>query len=152
MSREQRPARAIVERWGRLWSTGDSAKASEVFAPDVVDHRPPPARDIRGIAGETRWITRVRAAFPDLRLEIAETVAEGDRIAARVMHRGTHRGEFFGLAPSGRSVAYEGTVIFRIVDDKIAERWGTVDLFAILWQLGLPSTLPIAGGLGVAAT
>jgi steroid delta-isomerase-like uncharacterized protein len=129
---------AVVRRWAELWSTGDLEAARHVFAPDLFDHRLPPARDIRGIDQETQFIAWVRSAFPDLRVEVEDMVASGNRAATRVTHRGTHRGTFLGIAPTGRPVEYEGTVIFRIADGRIAERWGTVDLFAILWQLGVP--------------
>lgn len=152
MEREHQDATAVVKRWARLWSIGDLADTDRVFAPNIHDHRPPPAHDIEGINGEKQFISRVRFAFPDLQVEIEDMVVEGDRVAARVMHRGTHRGDFLGITPTGRSVAYEGTVIFRIVDGRITERWGTVDLFAILWQLGVPPTLPIGAGLGTTST
>jgi steroid delta-isomerase-like uncharacterized protein len=138
----------VVHSWARLWSTGDLTAAAGVFASDVHDHRGPPAHDIHGIDGEKRFIVRVRAAFPDLQVEIEDLVTEGDRVAARVMHRGTHRGDFLGIAPTGRSVTYEGTVIFRIAEGKIRERWGTVDLFALLWHLGEPVLRQTATGLG----
>lgn len=134
---------AVVRRWAALWSTENLASADRVFVRDVHDHRAHPFHDITGIEGEKQFIARVRAAFPDLRVDIEETVAEGEHVAARVMHRGTHQGDFLGIAPTGRPVTYEGTVIFRIVDDRITERWGTVDLFGILSQLGatpMPST------------
>src|SRR5436190_21758257 len=122
-------ATTVVRRWAALWSTGELAGAEGVFARDLYDHRRPPLHDVAGIEGEKRFIARVRAAFPDLRVEIEDMVAAGDRVAARVTHRGTHHGDFFGIAPTGRPVTYEGTVIFRIADGRIAERWGTVDLF-----------------------
>ena len=152
VERGHQDATAVVRRWAKLWSTGDLGAADSVFAPDLHDHRPSPAHDIEGIDGEQQFITRVRCAFPDLQVEIEDMMVEGDRIAARVMHRGTHRGDFLGIAPTGRPVTYEGTVIFRIVDGRIAERWGTVDLFAILWQLEVPTTLPLGAGLGTAST
>lgn len=125
----------VVSRWAELWSGGGLSDASLVFALHVRDHRAPPLPDIRGIDEERRFIAWVRAAFPDLLVEIEDQVAEGDRVAARVMHRGSHRGDFLGIAPTGRAVAYEGTVIFRIADGRIAERWGTVDLYGLLAQL-----------------
>jgi steroid delta-isomerase-like uncharacterized protein len=132
-------ATMVVRRWAALWSTGELASADRVFARDLYDHRGPPLHDIEGIEGEKQFIGGVRAAFPDLCVEIQDVVAEGDRVAARVLHRGTHHGDFFGIAPTGRPVVYEGTVIFRIADGKIAERWGTVDLFGLLSQLGAPA-------------
>jgi predicted ester cyclase len=132
----------IVNRWVELWSGGDLSDAGLVFAPDVCDHRAPPLPDIHGIDEELRFIAWVREAFPDLRVEIEDQVTEGDRVAVRVMHRGVQRGDFLGIAPTGRAVAYEGTVIFRIANDRIAERWGTVDLHGILTQLTGPALSP----------
>lgn len=134
--------RVVVQRWAELWSTGDLESAEKIFTQEVRDHRAPPLPDIDGIEAERRFIASVRSAFPDLHIQIEDAVFEADRVAARVMHRGTHTGSFLGLAPTGRPVAYEGTVIFRIADGRIAERWGTVDLFGILWQLGALSILP----------
>ncbi|HEX6506061.1 MAG TPA: ester cyclase [Chloroflexota bacterium] len=135
--------KAVVLRWAELFSTGDPTTATEVFACDLHDHRFPPIGDIEGIEGETRFIASIRTAFPDLRVEIEDMVAEGDRVAARVTHRGTHGGSFLGVPPTGRLVTYEGTVIFRIADGRIADRWGTVDLFGILLQLGVTTTVLI---------
>lgn len=140
MNASARPASenagAVLQRWADLWSTGDLANADQVFTGDVRDHRTSPSADIFGIEGEKSFIASIRAAFPDLQVEIADAVTEGDRIAARVLHRGTHRGTFLHVAPTGRRVTYEGTVILRIVEDRIGERWGTVDIFGILLQLG----------------
>lgn len=134
---------AVVRRWAALWSSGKPADADQVFARDLYDHRGPPLHDIAGIEGEKQFVTRVRTAFPDLRVEIEDLVAAGDRVATRVLHRGTHQGDFFGIAPTGRPVAYEGTIIFRIADGRIAERWGTIDLFGLLAQLGAtPASVP----------
>jgi steroid delta-isomerase-like uncharacterized protein len=143
MEEESNPA-TIVSRWAALWSTGELADADRVFARDLCDHRGPPLHDIAGIEGEKRFIDRVRTAFPDLRVEIEDMVAQGNRVAARVMHRGTHRGDFFGIAPTGTPVAYEGTVIFRVAEGRIAERWGTIDLYGLLAQLGAAPALVLS--------
>jgi steroid delta-isomerase-like uncharacterized protein len=134
---EDQDNRAAVRRWAELWSTGDLAHTDRVFAGDVRDHRMSPVSSIEGIEGEKRFIASIRSSFPDLQVEIEDMVVERDRIAARVVHRGTHRGDFLSISPTGRSVVYEGTVIFRIADHRIAERWGTVDVFGILLQLGV---------------
>lgn len=146
MTRERDDAIAAVERWAALWSARESVSTETVFAPDVYDHRPAPGQDLKGIDAEMEFVRWVRSAFPDLQIEIEDTLVEGDRVAARVRHQGTHLGDFMGIAATGRTVVYEGTVIFRLQDDRIAERWGTVDLFGILWQLGDLTSVAMAGG------
>ena len=44
----------------------------------------------------------MRTAFPDLELVAEDTIAEADKVVCRFTLRGTHRGEFMGLPPTGR--------------------------------------------------
>jgi predicted ester cyclase len=78
----------------------------------------------------------VRGAFPDLRLSIEEQVAEGDRVVTRVTFRGTHRGEFAGVAPTGREVAFAGTAVDRLADGKVVEMWHTANVHLLMQQIG----------------
>ena len=50
---------------------------------------------------------RLRRAFPDLHVAVEDLVAEGDRLVSRNVVTGTHQGEYMGLSPTGRSVAYD---------------------------------------------
>lgn len=52
------------------------------------------------------------------------------------MVTGTHRGEYMGIPPTGRSVTYSEIIVFRFEDGRIAETWGVVDVLAQLRQLG----------------
>ena len=66
-----------------------------------------------------------------------DLIAEGDKVAARMIFRGTHTGgEFMGIPPSGRPFAFSATAIFRIVGGKIVEHWGDEDALGWLQQLG----------------
>jgi steroid delta-isomerase-like uncharacterized protein len=76
------------------------------------------------------------AAFPDIQMTIEDLVAESDRVVARYTWRGTQRGPFQGLPPTGRSVAVAGTGIFRLMDGRIAEEWWQEDLLGLMAQLG----------------
>ena len=78
----------------------------------------------------------VRAAFPDMRLSIEEQVAEGDRVVTRVTFRGTHRGDFAGIAPTGREVAFAGTAVDRLADGKVVEMWHTANVHLLMQQIG----------------
>ena len=76
------------------------------------------------------------AAFPDLQHVIEFQVAEGDKVATHSTLRATHRGEFQGIAPTGKQVAFTATQIDRVVDGKLVERWVEVAQLALLQQLG----------------
>ena len=81
-----------------------------------------------------------RTAFPDFRFEVADLIAEGDKVVARVPFTGTHRGQLMDIAPTGRTVRVGEILILRIADGKIAEAWEEYDELEMRRQLGvLPS-------------
>ena len=49
-----------------------------------------------------RWITPFRASFPDVRMELVELIAEGDKVVSRFTCSATHQGAWLGQAPTGR--------------------------------------------------
>ena len=61
--------------------------------------------------------------FPDLQYTIEDMVAEGDKVAVRWTGRGTHKGEFWGVAPTGKEATMRGISIIRIEGGKILEEW-----------------------------
>lgn len=79
--------------------------------------------------------------IPDLNFTIEDMVVEGDKVVVRQTMRGTHTGEFMGVAPTGNKFSQMLTCIFRIADGKIAEIWWLADTLGLLQQLGaLPTT------------
>jgi predicted ester cyclase len=80
-------------------------------------------------------------AFPDLRLTVQDIAAEGDTVAARVAFRGAHRGEFQGLPPTGKQVAFSSMEFNRVVGGQVEEHWVEINLLGLVWQLGV-ATIP----------
>lgn len=84
-------------------------------------------------------------AFPDLYVELADAVAEGDRVSVRARLTGTHRGYFRGVAPTGKRIHSTGASTYRVVDGRIVEEWWAQDLFGILQQIdAIPAALSAA--------
>ena len=82
-------------------------------------------------------------AFPDLRMEVLDLLASGDKTVARVKATGTQEGEFMGLPPSGRAVEVQLIDIMRFEDGLVVEHWGVMDMLSMLQQLGaMPDGLP----------
>lgn len=75
-------------------------------------------------------------AFPDLQHTVEGVIAEGDKVAMRASLRGTHRGEFQGVSPTGNPVAFGTVALFRFAEGKIAELWELADVPALLRQIG----------------
>ena len=74
--------------------------------------------------------------FPTFGSRWRTFVAEGNTVAARVAFRGTHLGEFQGIPPTGKEVAFSSMVFNHIVDGRVEENWVAIDLLRLMGQLG----------------
>ena len=83
----------------------------------------------------------MRAAFPDLRYDIEDLVAEGDTVVARWRMRGTHEGDLAGptmtIPPTGKRIDVWGMSLCRIEGGKVTENWESFDMMEFLGQLGV---------------
>jgi len=76
-------------------------------------------------------------AFPDLHLEIEQSIASGDYVITRWHAIGTHRGELMGIAPTNRrGPGIRGCTVNQFVNGKIVHEWGYWDVATLLRQLG----------------
>jgi steroid delta-isomerase-like uncharacterized protein len=108
----------------------------EVIASDSIDHNLTPEQP-SGLEGAKQVFSSFHSAFPDLQVNVEDMIAEGDKVVARLSVRGTHQGEFIGIAPTGNQVTFTGIDIVRIADGKIVERWGNFDDLGMMQQLGV---------------
>jgi steroid delta-isomerase-like uncharacterized protein len=111
----------------------------ESYAPDYVYHGPS-GETVSGLDEYTQIFAGFFEGFPDLQITIGDQVAEDDRVATRWTMRGTHRGDFFGLAPTNRALSFSGQIIARISAGKVSEDWETYDNQHLLQQLGVEAT------------
>ena len=75
-------------------------------------------------------------AFPDLRRNIVDMVAEGDKVAVSINVTGTYKGEFQGIPATGKQVSFTAMDILTIIDGKITEEWATADMMGLMQQIG----------------
>ena len=107
----------------------------EMVAEDFIEHVPFPGQG-PGREGLRTAIHGFLIAFPDLRWTIAEQIAEGDTVVSRFTIRGTHRGDFLGIAATGKPINVWGVVINVVRDGKFAESRIILDMMTMLKQLG----------------
>lgn len=105
----------------------------ELISPDFFD----PTFQLRGLESYKQFETMFFKGFPDWHETIEDIVAEGDKVWVRFTGRGTHRGEWRGLAPTGKKITFTGVQIWRIVDGKVVEKDSIIDLLDALKQLGV---------------
>jgi predicted ester cyclase len=129
--------KAALFHFYELFNQKKFDKCNELVAPDFISHRT--TGDISRedlISGSEMLVT----AFPDLTITIERIVAEGDMIAYREICWGTHKGEFMGIAPTGKKIEMINTSILKMIDGKWAEAWPTLDHMRFMQQLGaIPS-------------
>ena len=90
-----------------------------------------------GPAGVKQLVAAWRAGFPDGRMTVDDLIGEGDKVVIRMTWRGTHQGAFYDIAPTGRLVTVTSIGIDRVVNGKIVEGWGEVDMLGMYQQLGV---------------
>lgn len=131
--------KALARRVYEAFSTGDVSLLDDVVAADFADHPLAPGQG-PGLEGFKGVIAFFRSVFPDLVVSVEDLIAEGDRVAARLVGRGTHEGEFLGIPPTGRRVTFAATDVHRIDGGKIVETWHIEDYLGIFVQLGVTLT------------
>jgi steroid delta-isomerase-like uncharacterized protein len=129
-----RENKALIQRVYTLWNRRELEEAFKYFAPDYVEH---PTSGDATFKQMKKSTAEFYAAFPDAIATIKDMVAEGDKIAVRVTWEGTHKGEFMGIAPTGKKINITNHAIFRITAGKWAESWATIDGLRFLQQLGV---------------
>jgi steroid delta-isomerase-like uncharacterized protein len=128
---------AIVRRFmNELYEKGNMDVAYEIVAEDHIFHVPAGADYKSGRDGVRNRAAMFREAFPDLDFVYGETFAAGDLVASSWTFTGTHKGEFLGVASTGKRIAIEGLSMSRVRDGKIVESWGYWDTGQLYKQLG----------------
>jgi predicted ester cyclase len=79
----------------------------------------------------------IRTSFPDLQTTIEQQIAEGDTVATRATMRGTHLGEFMGVAPTGKQFTLSVLLMDKIEDGKIVLHYANADWIGVLVKLGV---------------
>jgi steroid delta-isomerase-like uncharacterized protein len=113
-----------------------SKSIDELVEPDATIRTPLPGDATGAQVLKQVWSVLLRA-FPDLKLDVKDLIGEDDKVVARIVVTGTHRGDYMGVEPTGKSIAYDEIFIFRFADGRVVETWGVVDVYAQMKQLGV---------------
>ena len=134
--------KALLRRFvEELMNQGNMAVAPELVAPDFIELDPFPEK-APGRAGLIESIERLCTAFPNLIWRIEEMVAEGEKVASLHSWSGTHRGEFLGIAPTGKWVSISCMIFDTYEDGKLKKSRLMMNVLSLLQQLG---AMPEAG-------
>ena len=130
--------KAIIRRWlEEGWTNGNLSVADELIDPDFIAHVAGGQAVPSGPDGVRQIVTAWRTGFPDGRMVIDDLIGVADKVVIRMTWRGTHQGDFYGIAPTNRQVSVTSIGIDRVVNSKIVEGWGEVDMLGMYQQLGV---------------
>ena len=135
-SQEEKNKDLVRRAVDEVWNRGEYGNLAEFVAREFVVHATAPGEDILGYDGIKRFYSALRESFPDIHFTIKDQIAEGDKVVTHWTARGTHQGEFNGIAPTGRKVTLTAIDIDRIVNGKAVECWSYMDELGLLRQLG----------------
>ena len=139
MDSEVEKNKAIVTRFNReAIEEGRLDAFDELIDPSFINHTAPAGMP-KGRDGMVRFILDVlRPAFPDLRVEIYDQIAEGDKVVTRKAFHATHSGTFMGVPATGKTIRFSVIDIVRLRDGKYIEHWGIRDTHSVLQQISQP--------------
>jgi steroid delta-isomerase-like uncharacterized protein len=118
----ERNKQLVIRLIDEVWNAGELRLLPELWSG--------PSRDEAYSLHKT-----LTGAFPDLRIDIDDLIAEDDKVVARMTFHGTHRGPFRGIPATGRQVSFTAIRVYRVADGKIVESWANQDALGLLGQL-----------------
>lgn len=129
--------RQLFERWfEELWNKKNYDIAYELVHPDFTAHGAG-GQDIKqGPEGVIGMVKAWHAAMPDGRMTVDDIITEGDLSTIRMTWEATHTGQFGDIPASGNKISVTSIGIDRVVDGKITEGWGELNMLGMLQQMG----------------
>jgi steroid delta-isomerase-like uncharacterized protein len=129
-------SRRFMTRFVEFINTASPTMAKELVSPAAIFHVPGRPEPVKGPEGYLEVIGMMRGGFPDVQWTIDEMVVEPTKVAARFTMRGTHRGPFFGVAPTGKRITVQALNIYHLCQGQIVKEYGQPDMMALLQQIG----------------
>jgi steroid delta-isomerase-like uncharacterized protein len=139
--------KALARRWfEEVWNKGRPEAIDELLDADVIAHGlGSNGKDLRGPAGFKQFHQKFIGAFPDIRIQVEEVIAERDLVAIRFSGAATHRGDHLGVAATQKPVTFTGMSFIRCRNGKIVEGWNNFDVMGLMQQIGaVPPTSALA--------
>jgi len=135
--------KAIVRRlYQEVWNERKLDLVDKLFAASHALDEPTFSGSQMGPAAYKQQVDRFFSAFPDLRFEMDDLIAEKEKVVVSWKISGTHQGEFMGIAATGKKISFEGISIIKFAAGKILDSYVRWDAFALMRQLGAVSALP----------
>ena len=116
-------------------NTGDVTMIGDLISPDCVE-TDGTTRIHSGVQGMAEHVQGVRNTYPDLHLTIERQIAEDEWVVTLITARGTHRGTWLNMKPTGRSLVFTGVNVDKVVQGKIVEHGGEANMLGPFLEIG----------------
>jgi steroid delta-isomerase-like uncharacterized protein len=126
---------AVHAAWTAAEDEHDLSRHEEFLHPDIELHLPG-GEVVNGLAAYRAVTDAVLSAMPDCRVILDDVFATDDRVVCRWRLRGTHAGELYGYAPSGKVIEYPGISLWEFEDGRARRGWSMPDLATAMTALG----------------
>jgi steroid delta-isomerase-like uncharacterized protein len=127
---------ASLRRFYELINKGDVEGAGDLLADDFIEHEVAPGMSPTK-TGTKELFAMMIAAFPDLRFEAEDVLAEGNKVVGRATVTGTNTGSFMGMPATDKTIDIQAIDIIHFGEDGLAhEHWGIMDMLSMMQQLG----------------
>jgi len=130
--------RKLFARWfEELWNKKNYSIAQELVHPDFTAHGAG-GQDIKqGPDGVVGMVQAWHTAFPDGKMTMDDIITEGEYSTIRMTWRATHTGPFGPIPASGKKIEVTSIGIDRVIDGKITEGWGELNMLGMFMQMGV---------------
>ena len=132
---------AFFKQFLQFINTADENLAQQLISPVAKFYVPGQPEPLQGPKGYLMIIAMMRSGFPDIQWTIEDMVAENENVAVRFIMRGTHKGAFFGVPATGKTITVQAMNFYRLAGDQIIEEYGQPDIFGLLTQIGAVPTM-----------
>jgi steroid delta-isomerase-like uncharacterized protein len=133
----------LKEFYEEVVNAHDLSRLDEFLTDDFVEHEElpgiPPTKE-----GVKQFFAMMLTAFPDVTMSAEDVMAEGDKVWARIVIRGTHKGDFLGIPATGKSVEVQAVDMLSLRGGKAYEHYGVTDMMAMMQQIGAVPAPPAA--------
>jgi len=134
MSVEENKA-TLLNKHIKMFNEGNLSIADEIISPDYVYHGP--VGEFKGPEGMKQMVQAFKVAFPDGTFTIDDMVGEGEQVAVRYRLKGTQKGEYFGIPPTGKQVNITASYFYKFENGKEIEALPFMDSLTFYQQLGI---------------
>ncbi len=126
---EQKNTETVTAFIEAFWNQSDMECTDRYLSADYQELSYQSKEGLKQFAG------KILEAFPDKHYTVKEIIAQGEKVLVRMEVKGTHKGMFFGNAPTGNRIDVTLYRQYRLVDDKIVEHRGWIDMVTMWKQI-----------------